>query len=53
MCAEKIEELPDSSASPVTAAAAKPPSAWGPAITVLVLLPVLSFVIAECVFVRK
>ena len=48
MCAEKIEELPDSSASPVTTAA-KVPSAWGPALFVLILLPVLSFVLAEFV----
>lgn len=48
MCAEKIEELPDSSVSPITTTT-KTQSAWGPAIMVLILLPVLSFVLAEFV----
>ncbi len=46
MCAEKIEEIPDAN-SISTAVAHKVPSAWGPALTVLVLLPILSFALAE------
>ena len=49
MCAEKIEELPDSSATPAAAPAAKPKSAWGPALTVIILLPAISFVLSEFV----
>lgn len=49
MCAEKIEELTDSNATPGAPAVAKPKSAWGPALTVLILLPVLSFVLSEFV----
>ena len=48
MCAEKIEELPDLTAV-ASVPTTKAPSAWGPALTVLVLLPVLSFVLAEYV----
>ena len=48
MCAEKIEELVDSRASG-PAVVEKTSTGWGPALTVLVLLPVFSFVLAEYV----
>ena len=49
MCAEKIEELTDSNATPASSTTAKPKSAWGPALTVIILLPALSFVLSEFV----
>ena len=49
MCAEKIEELTDSKATPEPSVANKPKSAWGPALTVLILLPAISFVLSEFV----
>ena len=49
MCAEKIEELTDSSATPALSVATKSKSAWGPALTVLVLLPAISFILSEFV----
>ena len=49
MCAEKIEELTDSNATPALPTTAKPKSAWGPALTVLIRLPALSFVLSEFV----
>lgn len=49
MCAEKIEELTDSNAASGAPAVAKPKSAWGPALTVIILLPAISFVLSEFV----
>ncbi|GEM_PF-2142761 len=49
MCAEKIEELTDSNATQEASSNAKPKSAWGPALTVIVLLPAISFVLSEFV----
>ena len=49
MCAEKIEELTDSNATQETPTTAKSKSAWGPALTVIILLPAISFVLSEFV----
>ncbi len=47
MCAEKIEELPDTSNGSLTQP--KSSSSWAPALTVLLLLPVISFVLSDFV----
>ncbi len=49
MCAEKIEELTDSNATPALPTTAKPKSGWGPALMVIILLPALSFILSEFV----
>lgn len=49
MCAEKIEELTDSNAISALSTTAKLKSAWGPALTVIILLPAISFILSEFV----
>lgn len=49
MCAEKIEELTDSNAMPMSSVVTKPKSVWCPALAVIIFLPIISFVLSEFV----